>query len=295
MRNHTALIQKFRFTAIPLLAFIALTSFRGVPAVDLDVPYEPSHPRVVDAMLDLAKVQKQDVLYDLGCGDGRIPIRAARKFGARGVCIDLDKERIDEAREKARDFGVAEKIRFVAGDALKADLRDATVVTLYLLNSINKRLRPRLFEQLQPGTRVVSHAFHMGEWKPDRKLTHRKARKQTIYYWIMPEKVEGTWNWVTETDAGKPIKNYIKFKRKYQELSGRVNFPNSNAEIVSAFMNGKRIRFETRVTHNGKRLHIKYRGIVRGNLIVGKQYWRNWTGKWIGAYTWRARREVSRP
>ena len=116
-----------------------------------------------------------------------------------------------------------------------------------------------------------------------------------IYYWIMPEKVEGTWNWVTETDAGKPIKNYIKFKRKYQELSGRVNFPNSNAEIVSAFMNGKRIRFETRVTHNGKRLHIKYRGIVRGNLIVGKQYWRNWTGKWIGAYTWRARREVSRP
>src|SRR5207244_4149233 len=115
----------------------------------LDVPYEPSHPKVVEAMLEEAKLTSKDVLFDLGCGDGRIAIAAAKKYGARSVCVDISAQRIAEGKEKARDQGVADKVRFVNDDINKVDLREATVVTLYLLDSINVQLRPKLFKELK--------------------------------------------------------------------------------------------------------------------------------------------------
>lgn len=168
---------------IVLVATIAAGqgTFPRVP----DVPYVPTSQKVVDAMLKLADVKKNDVVYDLGCGDGRIVITAAKKHGARGVGIDIAAERIAEANENAKKAGVTDKVKFIRGDLFESDFSDATVVTLYLLSSVNLKLRPMLFEQLKPGTRVVSHTFDMGDWPPEKTVN---VKGSTIYYWTIPEK-----------------------------------------------------------------------------------------------------------
>ena len=133
----------------------------------------------------MAQVTNKDTVFDLGCGDGRIVITAAKKFGARGVGIDIDKDRIAESRRNARDAGVASLVRFDQGDILNADVSTATVVTLYLVSSANLKLRPILTKQLQPGTRIVSHAFGMGDWQPDKvdKFTDAGGDERVIYLW----------------------------------------------------------------------------------------------------------------
>jgi SAM-dependent methyltransferase len=149
-----------------------------------DVPYVPTPENVVDSMLVLAGVGADDVVYDLGSGDGRIPIFAAREFGARGVGIEIKPDLVEEARKNARDAGVADRVTFRQGDLFEADLSDATVVTLYLLPDVNRELRPRLFEQLDPGDRVVSHDFDMDEWEPDTTI---RVSQSTLYLWTIPE------------------------------------------------------------------------------------------------------------
>jgi SAM-dependent methyltransferase len=151
-----------------------------------DVIYVPTPQAVVNEMLAIAKVTKSDVLYDLGSGDGRIPITAARKFGTRGVRIDIDPERVAEANENARRAGVSNLVKFVQQDLFTSNFREATVVTLYLLPDLNVKLRTQLFRQLKPGTRIVSHAFGMGNWKPEKVV---KKNGNTIYYWVIPEKI----------------------------------------------------------------------------------------------------------
>jgi SAM-dependent methyltransferase len=151
-----------------------------------DVPYVPTPQPVVDAMLKVAKVGKNDLLYDLGSGDGRIVNTAAQQYGTRGVGIDISPERIKEANENAKKAGVSDRVRFVQQDLFKTDFSKATVVTLYLLPEVNLKLRPKLLSELKPGTRIVSHAFDMGDWKPDQKLS---VGGKTIYYWVVPEKV----------------------------------------------------------------------------------------------------------
>jgi cyclopropane fatty-acyl-phospholipid synthase-like methyltransferase len=148
-----------------------------------DVHYVPTPQAVVDAMLKMAAVTDKDVVYDLGCGDGRIPITAAQKYGARGVGIDIDPQRIADANENAKAASVAGKVTFLNQDLFTSDFKDATVVTLYLLPSLNERLMPKLKAELKPGTRIVSHAFDMGEtWPPER--TEQVAGK-TIYFWTI--------------------------------------------------------------------------------------------------------------
>jgi precorrin-6B methylase 2 len=154
-------------------------------AVARDVPFVPTPEPVVERMLELAKVGPNDVVYDLGSGDGRIVIAAASKYGARGVGIDIDPNRVREARDNAREAGVADRVEFRQGDLFKADIGEATVVTLYLLSSINTKLRPKLLSELKPGTRVVSHAFAMGDWEPVQTDT---VEGRTVYYWVVPER-----------------------------------------------------------------------------------------------------------
>jgi SAM-dependent methyltransferase len=150
-----------------------------------DVIYVPSPGKVVDLMLELAAVGPEDVVYDLGCGDGRIPIAAAQRYGARGVGIDLNPARIAEAQWNARAAGVEDRVKFVQGDLFEADLAGATVVTLYLLNSLNAKLRPKLLRELKPGARVVSHAFHMGDWKPEKTDA---VMGSEVFMWRVPGK-----------------------------------------------------------------------------------------------------------
>lgn len=149
-----------------------------------EVPYVPTPPEVVEAMLNLAEVRKGDVLYDLGCGDGRIVVMAAQKFQARGTGIDINPVRIKEALENARQAGVAAQVRFMEKNLFDADVHDASVVTLYLLPDVNVRLRPILLKQLKAGTRIVSNSFDMGEWKPDKKI---EAHGRTLYLWKVTE------------------------------------------------------------------------------------------------------------
>lgn len=155
------------------------------PAQQPDVIYVPTPHEVVDDMLRLANVRKGDILYDLGSGDGRIAIAAAKKYGIRAVGIDIDPERIREATENARKAGVTDLVQFRQEDLFKADFREATVVTLYLLPDLNVKLRPRLWNELKPGTRVVSHQFDMGTWKPEKRLD---SNGRTVYFWTVPAK-----------------------------------------------------------------------------------------------------------
>jgi SAM-dependent methyltransferase len=152
------------------------------PSRPPDVVFVPTPEEVVDEMLSLAGVGASDVLYDLGSGDGRIPITAARRWGTRGLGIDIDPQRVAEASANAKAAGVADKVRFIEGDLFQLDLSPATVITLYLLPDLNLQLRPKLLK-LKPGTRIVSHAFSMGDWKPDRRV---ETGRRTVYFWTVP-------------------------------------------------------------------------------------------------------------
>jgi SAM-dependent methyltransferase len=160
----------------------------GPPApAEVRAPFITTPPLIVEEMLKVAKVTKEDVVYDLGCGDGRIVIAAARMYGARGVCIDIDPERIREARANAERAGVAARIEFITQDLFESDLRGATVVTLFLMRSLNLRLRPKLLRELGPGARVVSQAFDMGDWRPAKKVeVDGGGTWGTVYYWVIP-------------------------------------------------------------------------------------------------------------
>jgi 2-polyprenyl-3-methyl-5-hydroxy-6-metoxy-1,4-benzoquinol methylase len=152
-----------------------------------DVIYVPTPPEVVDKMLRMAGVKEGDVLYDLGSGDGRIVITAAKQHKVRGVGIDIDPQRIREAEENARAAGVTDLVRFSNEDLFQANISEATVVTLYLLESLNEKLRPKLLRDLKPGTRIVSHAFRMGDWEPERS---DDVNGVMIYYWTVPAKTD---------------------------------------------------------------------------------------------------------
>jgi SAM-dependent methyltransferase len=149
-----------------------------------DVIYVPTPNEVVDAMLQLANTNSNDIVYDLGSGDGRIPITAAQKYNARGIGIDINPQRIREANQNARSAGVSDRVEFRQQDLFQADFSDATVVTLYLLSSLNEKLKPRLLSELKPGTRIVSHTFAMGNWQPEKTI---QVGGRNIYLWVVPE------------------------------------------------------------------------------------------------------------
>lgn len=184
----------FVVLAAALAALLAVSGFaRGESVAPVrrapDVRYEPTAHEVAAEMLALAQVGPGDTVFDLGCGDGRIVIAAARRHGARGVCVDIDPRRIAESRENAERAGVADRIEFRNEDALTVPLRGATVVTLFLSPELNRRLRPRLLGELPPGTRVVSHWHDMGDWKPERMVRVTSGgTERPLYLWVIPSR-----------------------------------------------------------------------------------------------------------
>ena len=157
-----------------------------------DVPYVPTATEVVEKMLEMAKASNNDVVYDLGSGDGRIPITAVKKYNVKKATgVEINPELIQKSQENAKKAGVSDKVNFLQQDLFKTDLSDATVVTLYLLPEVNLKLRPKLLQELKPGTRIISHAFDMGDWKPDRveQVKDKNGRTYTIYQWTVPENV----------------------------------------------------------------------------------------------------------
>jgi SAM-dependent methyltransferase len=172
-------------TGSPFLKMQPLSGMADT-SLTVEVPFVRTPMETVVRMLELANVSEADVVYDLGSGDGRIPIAAARRFGAQGVGIEIRPDLVQKARQRAETAGVADKVTFRQGDLFKADFSNATVVSLYLLPDVNTRLRPMLFEQLEPGTRVVSHGFDMDAWKPD---TTVQVDDSYVYLWTIPEEV----------------------------------------------------------------------------------------------------------
>ncbi len=197
----------------------------------LDVPYVPSDEKIVSAMLDFAQVTSQDILYDLGSGDGRIVVAAALERNTHGVGIDVDPMRITEAIEYAGHTGVEHLVHFIEDDLLEAEFSNATVVTLYLLDLVNLQLRPRLLDELRPGTRVVSHAFDMGDWKPDQR---QNCGSINLYKWIVPAKVAGIWEWQATT--GETYR--VELKQKYQQVTGKAWIDGAVAQLKSVLLSG---------------------------------------------------------
>ena len=166
-------------------AIIRRADAQTAPTPRLDVPFVPTPQQVVDKMLELAKVQKTDYLIDLGSGDGRIPVTAAQKFGVKALGVDINPERIKEANERAKAAGVTDLVEFRQADLFQTDISKANVLTMYLLPSVNMKLRPKILSDMNPGSRIVSHAFDMGDWTPEQKVT---VDGRTVYLWIVPPK-----------------------------------------------------------------------------------------------------------
>lgn len=260
-----------RRLAVPalLLASLALPGPASAQRKVPEVPYVPSPTRVVERMLEVAEVGPGDVVYDLGSGDGRIVITAALRHGARGVGIDLDEKLVRLATGNAREAGVADRVRFVHGDLFEADLRPATVVTLFLLPGVNLKLRPLLLEQLRPGTRVVSNAFSMGEWEPDSVVTvgmeGGSASGPPVYYWVIPARAAGLWSVTTADGTGYEVEIEQEFQaiRGTARTGGRV-VPLEDAELV-----GDRIAFSIREGADGGARGRRFVGRVESGAMRG--------------------------
>jgi SAM-dependent methyltransferase len=186
------LVHRKWFACSAFAGLVLFASFAAAQSVQPEVPYVPTTDAAVQAMLKLGDVKKTDIVYDLGCGDGRIVVAAAKNYGARGVGIDINPQRVQEAKENAKKAGVENLVRFEVNDLFKADFHEATVVTLFLLPEVNMRLRPKLLQELQPGTRIVSNTFDMGDWKPDKeqKLNGEDdyGLSQRFFLWIVPRR-----------------------------------------------------------------------------------------------------------
>ncbi len=220
-----------------VLLFTDLVFEEGLTQVDaeLDVIFVPTDDLIVEAMLKMAAVTAEDVVYDLGCGDGRIVVAAAMERGARAVGVDMDPRRIAEANALAQEVSVEDRVQFIQDDLLTVDFSDASVVTLYLLPSLNVKLKARILTELKPGTRIIAHAFNMGRWQPDAK---RAMGGVYLYKWVVPAPVQGTWEWL-----GADAKVYrVSLEQTFQMLSGTAWIDNVQAELIEAKLLGDRVR-----------------------------------------------------
>ncbi|WP_285260666.1 class I SAM-dependent methyltransferase [Halopseudomonas bauzanensis] len=199
--------------------------------MNLDVPFVPTHESVVKAMLELGAVDADDVLYDLGSGDGRIPVAAALEHGARAIGVEIDSGRVALAQAYAAQMGVEDRVCFIQDDLFEVDFTPATVVTMYLLHTVNLQLRPRLLNELRPGTRIVSHTFDMGDWKPDGRVSLKGGG---IFLWVVPAQVAGHWHW----QAADGTQYRLELQQRYQKLTGELWINDQPAELEAALLWG---------------------------------------------------------
>lgn len=265
-----------RFKA--LVVALAVLSFAAAPvradASEPSVPYVPTPQNVVERMLEMAKVGPRDYVIDLGSGDGRIVVTAATKHGARGFGVDLNPTRISEANANARKAGVTNKVSFYRQDLFETDLTQASVITMYLLPRVNLELRPKLLD-LRPGTRIVSHDFSMGDWKPEAHEeleAHDKyggsGGRSDVYLWIVPAKAGGTWRSQLQV-RGKPVDYEITLEQQYQVVSGTVRVAGRSAKLENAKLHGAAVAFEFTAEVDGMPIRHAFSGTVDGAFMTG--------------------------
>ncbi len=256
---------------IQVLPFIARTAAAVLLAFPVlaaeETPYVPTPQIVVDTMLKLGRVGKDDFLIDLGSGDGRIVITAAKRFGARGFGVDHDPRLVDFANRQARDEGVADRAKFVRQDLFETDLKRATVLSMYLLPDVNLELRPRLWEQLRPGTRIVSHDYDLGDWRPDAKVVMPVPNKpvgpiaeSTVFLFVVPAKVAGRW----EGPLGKRVLA-LEVGQKFQDLEIAARIDGLEARVTDVRLEGTKLGFSFEL--DGK--PAVFEGVAGGETIKG--------------------------
>jgi hypothetical protein len=246
-------------------------------------PYVPTPQVTVDEMLRLAEVNDKDFVIDLGSGDGRLVITAARKFGARGLGMDIDANLVMESEENARQAGVADRVKFMQQDFFKADISQATVITMYLLPSVNMLLRPTLLG-LKPGTRIVSHDFDLGDWTPDRKTTVRK----NTFLWIVPANVAGRWEMKLPLP---PIERLLDLEltQRFQDVSGRARLNGVPVQVWECVVTGDRLSFViVDTTDRENEAGLYFTGRVTGDVIEGEMT--RGVGATRSTISWRAAR-----
>lgn len=253
-------MKKNRVRLFPFLTGLALLVLpvSQVFSQELDVPYVPTPEEVVEKMLDITNVGPGDYVIDLGSGDGRIVIAAAKK-GAVGHGVDLNPQRVEEANKNARDAGVFDRVVFFEGDLFEADISKASVITMYLLSSVNLKLRPVLLKELRPGTRIVSHSFSMGEWEADE---HVQVNNRHVYYWVIPANLRGSWEWETNGERFT-----MRAGQEFQKVNINLTSGKRSFEIQEPLLVGERVSFSANDKRNGT--DYVFNGRIDGNNISG--------------------------
>ena len=274
-----------------LFGLLALATFAAAaqpsrPAAALDVPFVPTNQPAVEAMLRIANVGPNDFVIDLGSGDGRILITAARKHGARGFGVDLDPQRVKESIANAKEAGVADRVQFQQRNLFDTRIGEATVLTMYLLPRVNLELRPRLFTELKPGTRVVSHDFDMGDWKPDLRATVRGSGSE-IYYWVIPAQVHGLWK--VQVGSARGNQDFeLDIAQKYQEINVLARRAGQQMLVITPRLEGDIIDFVL-VEQQDANQRRRFEGRVTGNAMQGTA--RADPGPDRGEFKWRATKQ----
>jgi SAM-dependent methyltransferase len=231
-----------------------------------DAPYIPTPQEVVEEMLRIAEVSKNDLLYDLGCGDGRIVITAAQRYGALGVGVDINPKRIKESIYNARRAGVRDRVEFLQQNVFDIDFGNATVVALYLLSSVNMKLRPRLLKDLRPGARIVSHEFNLGDWPPDQEL---EVEGQPVYYWMVPANAAGIWEWTMQGGGGKYDNYVLQLNQKFQSLTGTLKAGDESIPVTEIVLKGDMLHFAVENEKAGLKMPARFNGRINGDTIQG--------------------------
>jgi len=285
--DRKAISTRITFLGFLFLSLLGHAATPGLQQKKPEVPYVPTPEEVIVEMLKMADVGKDDVLYDLGCGDGRIVIKAVKELGCRGVGIDIDPVRIKECLENADSAGISDKVEFIGRDLFETDISPATVVTLYLLSKVNLKLRPKLLRELAPGTRVVSHDFGMAEWEPDINAVINDAedafppvydtfmldfnwRVHNVFMWVIPANVTGTWQWTMPAISGK--KRYsLKLDQDFQKITASA-FEGSSAlpvHIKDGKIKGNELEFTLELKQKEYLQKVHFKGSVKGHTLEG--------------------------
>jgi SAM-dependent methyltransferase len=244
------------------------------------VPFVTTPPRVVSEMLRLADVSPGDIVYDLGSGDGRIVIAAARDYGARAVGVEIDPKLVQESVRNAESAGVSSRVRFIQQDLFQVDMGEATVVTLFLLPGINVMLAPKFVKELRPGTRIVSYLHDMGEWQPDKTI---RIDTSSVYYWVVPADVSGTWTLQVQKAEGMSPQ-ILSLRQAYQKLSGSVRLHGKRLDLRDPRIDGDHLSFTTSGTVGGEPVLMHFSGsvqdgqaagvvVVEGGIFSGSHQW----------------------
>ncbi|HNR13735.1 MAG TPA: class I SAM-dependent methyltransferase [Thermodesulfobacteriota bacterium] len=247
--------------------------------------FEPTPQKAVESMLRTAEVNPNDVVYDLGCGDGRFVITAAHQFGARAVGVDIDPARIKECTENAKKSGVEPQVTFFQADLFDVDLHEATVVTLFLLPKMNLELRPKLLRELKPGSRIVSYVHTMKHWKPDKT---GDCDGRPYYCWTVPAQVSGSWYWESSLAANRHPDNVLSLEQHYQEISGSITINGTKIPLRNAEIEGDRLSFSVLLPKHEEPTAVRFQGKVAGNVIVGSLRYSSQSAK--STQAWMARR-----